>query len=808
MAQAKGGRRMASWQARVAGFIVRRRVKPALGDMSDIHRVRSVFSRRLPAPSGVRYRSATLGGIPGEWVETYASGTLGAPACTVLYLHGGGFVGCSPLTHRPMTAALALGGMKVFVPDYRLAPESPFPAALDDVRAAWNALRADSAAAGGTGRLVVAGDSAGGNLALALMIALRDAGQPLPDAAALFSPCTDLTGASPSLLANAVRDAMFDGAALGRLAEAYLGGADPAQPLASPLLADLAGLPPLLVHVGESEALRDDALRLVDKARAAGVQVELAVFDDVPHVWQLIWRLPEARRSMRAASRFLQTAGAAPGVTDGVTHTDVIIVGAGLSGIGAACHLQTDSPGKRTLILEGRERLGGTWDLFRYPGVRSDSDMYTLGYAFRPWTQGKAIADGPAILDYIRETARAYGVDRNIRYGQQVKSAHWSTADACWKLEVAQADGGTVQMRCNFLFMCAGYYQYAAGYKPEFPGEEDFAGRIVHPQHWTPDIDVAGKRVVVIGSGATAMTLVPSLAAQAAHVTMLQRSPTYVVARPASDALANRLRRHLPPMAAYRITRWKNVFLGMFFYRLSRRRPELVKQRIIAGVRHALGPDHDVATHFTPSYKPWDQRVCLVPDGDLFDALKSGRASVVTDHIERFTESGLLLKSGTRLDADVIVTATGLNLEVLGGVRLTVDGAEIDLSRTMNYKGMMFSDVPNLASAFGYTNASWTLKSDLTSRYVCRLLNHMDRTGMRQCTPRRSDPAMAEEPALDFTSGYVQRGIGRFPKQGSRAPWKLYQNYLRDLITLRFGRVDDGEMQFGNPECAAPQGRP
>ncbi|SMP74685.1 Predicted flavoprotein CzcO associated with the cation diffusion facilitator CzcD [Noviherbaspirillum suwonense] len=782
---------MASWQARLAAYMVRRRVKPALGDMSDIGKVRSVFATRLPSPSGVRYRPATLGGVPGEWVEADAPGTA---ACTLLYLHGGGFVGCSPQTHRPLTAALALQGMRLFVPDYRLAPEHPFPAALDDVRAAWDALRAD-VAADGAGRLAVAGDSAGGNLALALMLSLRDAGQPLPDAAALFSPSTDLTGASPSLLANAARDAMFDGAALGRLADAYLAGGDPAQALASPLLADLAGLPPLLVHVGENEVLRDDGLRLADKARAAGVQIELAVFDVVPHVWQLFWRLPEAKRSVREAARFLCSAGG----PDNVPVEDVIIVGAGLSGIGAACHLQTRCPGKRVLILEGRESMGGTWDLFRYPGVRSDSDMYTLGYAFRPWTQGKAIADGPAILDYIRDTARAYGVDRKIRYGQQVKGARWSTADACWTLDVAQPDGRVIQMRCNFLFMCAGYYRYAEGYRPEFPGEERYAGRIVHPQHWTPDIDTAGKRVVVIGSGATAMTLVPSIAAHAAHVTMLQRSPTYVVARPASDALANRLRRHLPAMAAYRITRWKNVFLGMFFYRLSRRRPELVKQRMIAGVRHALGPDYDVATHFTPSYKPWDQRVCLVPDGDLFDALNSGRASVVTDHIASFTESGLLLKSGARLDADIVVTATGLNLEVLGGIRVAVDGVDIDLSRTMNYKGMMFSDVPNLASSFGYTNASWTLKSDLTAMYVCRLLKRMDRTGMRQCTPRRSDPAMAEEPALDFTSGYVQRGIGRFPKQGAKAPWKLYQNYLRDLLSLRWGKVDDGEMHFGNP---------
>ncbi len=480
-------------------------------------------------------------------------------------------------------------------------------------------------------------------------------------------------------------------------------------------------------------------------------------------------------------------------------HQDVIIVGAGLSGIGAACHLQTRCPDKRFLILEGRERMGGTWDLFRYPGVRSDSDMYTLGYSFRPWTQGRAIADGPAILDYLRETARSHGVDGRIRYSQQVKSAHWSSADARWTLELGQADGATVQMSCNFLFMCAGYYKYAEGYTPEFAGVDCYTGRVVHPQHWDGDIDYAGKRVIVIGSGATAVTLVPSIAETAAHVTMLQRSPSYVVARPATDAIANRLRRHLPAMLAYRMTRWKNVVLGMFYFRLSRRRPELVKQRMISGVRHALGADYDVGLHFTPSYKPWDQRVCLVPDGDLFQAIRTGRASVVTDHIERFTETGVLLKSGARLDADLIVTATGLDLQVLGGISVSVDGAMINLARTMNYKGMMFSDVPNLASAFGYTNASWTLKSDLTCMYVCRLLKAMDKTGMRQCTPRRSDPMPGEEPALDFTSGYVQRGIARFPKQGTRAPWRLHQNYARDLLSLRLGKLDDGEMRFSNP---------
>ncbi|SCX66463.1 Predicted flavoprotein CzcO associated with the cation diffusion facilitator CzcD [Variovorax sp. EL159] len=485
-------------------------------------------------------------------------------------------------------------------------------------------------------------------------------------------------------------------------------------------------------------------------------------------------------------------------------HVDVLIVGAGLSGIGAAYHLQVNCPGRSYAILEGRERSGGTWDLFRYPGIRSDSDMYTLGYSFRPWTQAKAIADGPSILKYVRETAKDHGIDAKIRFNHRVVRASWSTGEARWWVDVERGpEREPVRMSCNFLFMCSGYYNYAAGYTPDFAGTADFAGRIVHPQHWPEDLDYAGKRVVVIGSGATAMTLVPEMAKTAGHVTLLQRSPTYVVSRPAEDPIANRLRRHLPDRLAYGITRWKNVLLSMLFFRLSRRKPERAKQMILGGVRQALGPDYDIATHFTPRYNPWDQRLCLVPDGDLFAALNAGRASMVTDHIDTFTPRGIRLKSGQELDADLIVTATGLDLQVLGGIALDIDGVPVNPAATFNYKGMMYSDVPNLASSFGYTNASWTLKCDLTCEYVCRVLNHMDRHGWRQCTPHNTDPALVAEPWLDFSSGYVQRSIGKFPKQGSRAPWRLYQNYARDLMSLRFGAVDDGVMVFSSPRGKA-----
>jgi monooxygenase len=481
-------------------------------------------------------------------------------------------------------------------------------------------------------------------------------------------------------------------------------------------------------------------------------------------------------------------------------HFDVLIVGAGLSGIGAAFHLQQKCPGKSYVVLEGRDCIGGTWDLFRYPGIRSDSDMFTLGYSFKPWTEPKAIADGPRILNYVRETAAENGIDTKIRFNHRVKRAAWSTPEARWRVSVERpTDKGVtevVSLTCGFLFMCSGYYTYENGYSPEFKGAVDFAGRIVHPQQWSDDIDYAGKRVVVIGSGATAVTLVPELAKTAAHVTMLQRSPTYVVARPAQDRLANKLRARLPAKLAYHLIRWRNVLFGMYFFQLARRKPERVKQLILGGVKMALGPDYDIGTHFTPRYNPWDQRLCLVPDGDLFKAIRQQRASVVTNEIDVFTKKGIRLKDGGELEADIIVTATGLNLQVLGGLDVSVDGRAVDFARTLNYKGMMYSDVPNLASAFGYTNASWTLKCDLTCEYVCRLLNYMDRRGYRQCMPHNVDPEITELPSLNFSSGYVQRSVAKMPKQGSKRPWRLYQNYALDIVTLRFGRVDDGVMQY------------
>jgi cation diffusion facilitator CzcD-associated flavoprotein CzcO len=481
------------------------------------------------------------------------------------------------------------------------------------------------------------------------------------------------------------------------------------------------------------------------------------------------------------------------------TDVDVLIVGAGLSGIGAAHHLQTRCPDKTYLILEGRERLGGTWDLFRYPGIRSDSDMYTLGYSFRPWTGPNAIADGASILAYLRDTAEATGIDRRIRYRHRVERARWSSDDARWTVEVHDlAAGEPVIVTCRFLYVCAGYYDYDAGYTPPLAGRERFRGRVVHPQHWAPDVDEGGARVVVIGSGATAVTLVPALARRAAHVTMLQRSPTYIMSRPRRDPFAAWAQEHLPAGAAHAAARWKYVLLSMGFYAFSRRYPAQAKRFLVEQVRRQLHGAADGAAHFTPSYRPWDQRLCLVPDGDLFETIRAGRASVVTDHIETFTETGIALRSGAHLDADLIVTATGLQRKFFGGIDVEVDGARVDPARTLIYKGMMASDVPNLAFATGYTNASWTLKVELVSAYVCRLLRYMDAHGHAICCPRRV-PNIQEIPLLDFTSGYVQRAIDRFPKQGSAAPWRLYQNYALDRLSFERARIDDPAMEFSRP---------
>lgn len=489
-------------------------------------------------------------------------------------------------------------------------------------------------------------------------------------------------------------------------------------------------------------------------------------------------------------------------------HVDVLIIGAGLSGIGAAWHLQQRCPSKTFALLEARDAIGGTWDLFRYPGIRSDSDMYTFGYRFRPWIGRRALADGPSILAYVRDTAREAGIDEKIRFGHRVHRAEWSSATCRWTVhathtEAETGDAAEAVFTAGFVLNCSGYYRYDAGYTPDFAGMDRFGGRIVHPQHWPEDLDHDGQRVVVIGSGATAVTLVPAMAETAQHVTMLQRSPTYVASVPAEDAIAIGLRRVLPESTAYAVTRWKNILRSIYIYEISQRRPEMVKAYLRNELIKQLPAGYPVDVHFKPRYDPWDQRLCAVPDGDLFTAIREGRASVVTDTIETFTERGLRLTSGEELDADIIVTATGFELQMMGGAELVVDGEPVRLARHMTYKGMMLSEVPNAAFTVGYTNSSWTLKADLVSEYVCRLLNHMDAHGYDVLVPRDADPTVQRTPLLDFGAGYVKRALDRLPGQGSKFPWRLRMNYLADVVSLRFGRLEDGVMEFHRRDTPA-----
>jgi monooxygenase len=485
-----------------------------------------------------------------------------------------------------------------------------------------------------------------------------------------------------------------------------------------------------------------------------------------------------------------------PGRADTPGHADVLIVGAGLSGIGAACRLQTDAPGTSYAIVEARGASGGTWDLFRFPGVRSDSDMFTLGYPFRPWRDTRAIAAGDEILAYLRETAAAYGVDRRISYHCRVVQADWSGAEARWTVTLEDTRTGIrTQRTCGFLYLCSGYYRYEQGYTPAWPGQESFAGTVVHPQHWPADLDVTGKRVVIIGSGATAVTIVPAIAEAAAGVTMLQRSPAYVLSLPVQDPIADLLRRILPERSADAAVRWKNARIATVLYNLCRRHPDRARAVLQNAVARRLPPGYDIGTHFSPAYQPWDQRMCLVPDGDFFGAIVSGKADVVTDHIEAFTPAGIRLRSGAHLDADLIVTATGLNLLPLGGIGLTVDGEPVVIPQRVAYKGMMLDGVPNMAFALGYTNVSWTLKVDLVSRYVARMLRFMGDKGYGVVIPRLPPEPMKTAPFIDMTSGYFERSRASLPLQGDRAPWRLRQHYFKDAALFR-GPVDEKELDF------------
>ena len=478
-------------------------------------------------------------------------------------------------------------------------------------------------------------------------------------------------------------------------------------------------------------------------------------------------------------------------------YIDVVVVGAGISGIGAAYNLQNRCPNRSFTILEGRENIGGTWDLFKYPGIRSDSDMHTMGFRFKPWKSSKTIADGPSILDYLDETVEENNLRQKIQFSKKLIKASWSSQESLWNLQIEnQLDKSIEELTCNFLFMCGGYYNYDEGYTPEFKGIENFEGQIVHPQKWTEDINYKDKEVVVIGSGATAVTIIPAMASETSHITMLQRSPTYYMAAPDQDSIGNLIKKILPEKTAYFLVRWKNILMGRVLFILLKRYPQKFKDNLINGVREHLGEDYDVDTHFTPKYMPWDQRLCFVPNGDMFEAINSGKASVVTDTIEEFTPKGIKLASGKELEADMIITATGLNMQFLNGVDIKINNETLDISSKLSYKGMMFSDVPNLAASFGYTTASWTLGADLTSEYVCKLLNHMDKKGFTYFSPEPGEDVKPGGDYLDLNSGYIQRAAHKLPKQGSRSPWIMTQNYLKDISQIRFGRIQNSDLKF------------
>ncbi len=479
-------------------------------------------------------------------------------------------------------------------------------------------------------------------------------------------------------------------------------------------------------------------------------------------------------------------------------HLDIIIIGAGISGIDAACHFSMHCPKKTYTIFEGRDNIGGTWDLFKYPGIRSDSDMHTFSYSFKPWTYNKTISDADTILQYLEETVTEYKIKDKIRFNHYMTEIAWSSKENKWTVTgTNKKTNQVVKATCSFLMLCTGYYDYENGYTPEFKGLENFKGRFVHPQKWTDDIDYENKEVVVIGSGATAVTLVPTMAEKTKHITMLQRSPTYILSRPLHDGFAKWMHRLLPNKMAHFFARWKNILLGMYVYWISRRKPDAVKKFVKGQIKKVLGKDYDVETHFNPKYNPWDERLCVVPDSDLLHAIKDGKCAVVTDHIDTFTSDGILLKSGKELKADLIVSATGLVIKMAGGMKIEVDGVVQDISKLVNYKGLMLQDIPNLGVIVGYTNASWTLKADLVCAYICRLLNYMDEKGFQQCVPKLDNENIEVQPVIDFSSGYIQRALDKMPKQGDKFPWKLHQNYIKDMVNLRYGKIDDGYLEFG-----------
>jgi len=774
---------MPSIQAYISNYFSKKLIKPKLADFTNLDKIREIFNNPLPYPNGCNFESFSIDNVSGEWITSHNTSNG-----IMLYIHGGGFVGGSSKKYRPITTGFALQGWKVLAIDYRLAPEHPFPAALDDVSLVYKYIVENYS----DQRIVVAGDSAGGNLTLSLIHLMKAQSITLPDCCALISPSTDMAGNSESLIANADKDCLFDGRYLKNLSHYYVQDNDRNDPLLSPINADFKGFPPMIIHVGRDETLLDDSVRLFKKARAEDVNVSLQIYPKVPHVWQMIYQMPEAHQSIQILSNFLLHSKHLS--EDNFEFVDFLIIGAGISGIGMAVNLQQHCYSQSMAILDARSNLGGTWDHFKYPGIRADSDRFLMGFPFKPFLSSMSRVSGPEILKYLDDTAKEFYIDQYIRLDHKVLKANWSTESKNWIVEIATPNGIKI-ISCRILLSCSGYYDYAKGHNPKFNQEKDFKGIIVHTHNWPENLDYNNKNVLVIGSGATAVTVAPALAKSAKKVFLVQRSPSYIVSVPEMDTQVTKLSKLLPLNLVYKIMRVKYLISIILFYKICRSFPEKIAHLISWGAATRSGsPEH--LKHFTPNYKPWDQRVCFVPDGDLFKHVYDESIEIHTDQIRTIKEDGVELESGKFLSVDIIVKATGLNLKSFGGVRFTIDQEPIDFTNKFLYKGCMLNDFPNVILVKGFGNIHWTLCSDLTAKFTNRMILYMLKNNLSSFNVIAPINLTPTSKSL-LNSNYVIRGINHLPNQSTHWPWKIFEHsWIKHYIYMKFTRIKDKFIHF------------